>query len=99
MLLDVISALLGNSTLFVELYLSYPTDRLPSLMRPPTVASTPTTSTVYSTPFITAAHTLDAPTDLSGANDVAPPDTTFHDVSFFGSPHYEDPASGASFDW
>ena len=98
-LLDVISALLDNSTLFVEPYVSYPTDRLPSLMRPPTVASTPTTSPVYSTPFIAAAHTLDAPTDLSGANDVAPPDATFHDVSFFGSPHHEDPAPGACFDW
>ena len=68
-------------------------------MRPPTVASTPTTSTVYSTPFITAAHTLDAPTDLSSANDVTPPDATFHDLSFFGSLHHEDPAPGACFNW
>ena len=98
-LLDVISALLDNSTLFVEPYVSYPTDRLPSLTRPLLAAPTPTTSPVYSTPFIVAAHTLDTSTHLGGANDVAPPDTTFYNVSFFGSPHYEDLASGASFDW
>ena len=98
-LLDVISALLDNSTLFVEPYVSYPTDRLPSLTRPLLAAPTPTTRLIYSTPFIVAAHTLDPSTHLSGTNYVAPPDTTFHDVSFFGSPYHEDPAPGASFDW
>ena len=96
-LLDVISALLDNSTLFVEQYVSYPVDRLLSLTRPPSAAPTPTTRLVYSTPFIATAHTLDAPTYLGGADDVAAPDTKFHNVSF-SSPHHEDPDPGAGFD-
>ena len=98
-LLDVIGALLDSSTLFVEPYVSYPTDRLPLLTRPPIAAPIPTTRPVYSTPSIATAHTLDTSTHLGGADDVAPPDTTFHDVSLFGSPHHEDPDPGASFDW
>ena len=96
-LLEVIDALLDNSTLFVEQYVSYPADRLLSLTRPPSAAPTPTTRLVYSTPFIATAHTLDAPTYLGGANGVAAPDTKFHNVSF-SSPHHEDPDPGAGFD-
>ena len=63
-LLDVISASLDNSTLFVEPYVSYPTGGLPSLTRPPSAAPTSTTRLVYSTTFIATARTLDTSTHL-----------------------------------
>ena len=93
--MDVIGALLDNSTLFIEPSADYLTDRLPLLRRPLLITPTPTTCFVYSIAFTTDPrhlHTSD------GANDATFPDTTFHNTSFFGSPHCEDPASGASFD-
>ena len=52
---------------------------------------------VNSTAFVAAAHALDPSTRLGGTNDVASSDTTFHDISSFGSKRREDPAYGASF--
>lgn len=98
-LLDVISALLDNSTLFVEPYVSDSRIALPPLMRPLLAAPTPTPRLVHSAALIATAHTLDTSTYISGTNDVASPDTTFHHVSFFSSPHHEDLASCAGFDW
>ena len=98
-LLDVISALLDNSTLFVEPYVSHSRIVLHLLIHRLLVAPITTPSPVCSTTFLTAAHTLDTPTHLSSTNDVSPPDTTFHNLPFFSSPHHEDPASGAGFDW
>jgi len=98
-LLDVISALLDNSTLFVEPYVSYPRVVLPLLMSPRLAAPTATPSIVYSAALVATAHTLDASTHLSGTNNVAPLNATFHNVSFFGSSYHEDPASGASLNW
>jgi len=98
-LLDVISALLDNSTLFFEPYVSHLLADLPLLNVPHLVAPNATSSLVHSASFIVTSRTLYTSMHLSSTNNVAPPDTTFHNVSFLGSPHYEDPASGAGFDW
>ena len=97
-LLDVISALLDNSTLFVEPYVSCARIGLLSLICPLAAAPNASPSLIYSAAFIITAHSLDAFTYLSGSNNVAPPDTTFHDISFFGPSYHEDSASGISFD-
>ena len=81
-LLEVIDALLDNSTLFVEPYVSHLTDRFTL-----TNATTPSCTNcypqrVYSTAFIAAAaHTLDASMHLNDET-VLPPTTAFHDISF-----------------
>jgi len=73
-------------------------DSLPSLVHPPLTVPITTPSLVYSVPLIATNHTLDPPTLLDGTNDVAPPNTMFHDVSFFGSLRREDAASVTGFD-
>ena len=98
-LLDVISALLDNSTLFVEPYVRtmfcgfYQSWLMFFFSVTPDVAS----RLVHSVTFIFTAHTLDPSTHFSSTDNVTPLDTTFHNVSFFGSPYHEDFASGASF--
>ena len=99
-LLGVICALLDNSILLVESCVSYPVmDRLPLLTHPLLATPAPTTRLIYSTLFIVATRTLDAPTRLNGTTDAVPLDTTFHNTSFLGSPYGNDPAAGACFDW
>ena len=98
-LLDVISALLDNSTLFVEPYVSRPWIVLPSLTRPFLASPTTAPSLIHPPALVATANTLNPPTHLSRTNNVTPPNTAFHDVSFFGSPHYENPATGTGFDW
>ena len=99
-LLDVISALLDNSTLFVEPYVRRlfrafsESQRLTCLL---SVTPDAASRLVHSAAFVITAHTLDTPAHLSSANDVAPSDATFHNISFFGSPHHEDLTSGTSF--
>ena len=97
-LLDVISALLDNSTLFVEPYVSYPWMVLLLPTRPLPAAPTVAPSLIYSPALVATANTLDPPPHFGGTNDVAPPNTTFYDVSFFGSPHHENPTSCPSLD-
>ena len=79
--MEAIGALLDNSTLFVESYVSYPRIILPLLMQP-LLAAPPTPNIVYSVTFTaTVAHTLEASMHLSGET-VSHPTTTFHDISF-----------------
>ena len=100
-LLDVISALLDNSTLFVEPYVRIIFRALPKSWLTYLLSVTPDASSrlVHPTTFIITLHSLDPPTHLSSTNDVASPDTAFNNVSFFGSSHNEDLASGVSFHW
>lgn len=99
-LLDVISALLDNSTLFVEPYVRKIFRPFSEnwLTYPLSVTPDAAPCLIHSAALIITIHPLDPPTHLSSTNDVAPPDTTFHNVSFFGSPHHEDLTSGAGFD-
>jgi transcription initiation factor TFIID subunit 6 len=99
-LLDVISALLDNSTLFVEPYVKriFCPFSESWLMYFLSVTPDAASRLVHSAAFILTVDPLDPPTHLSSTIDVTPPDTTFHNVSFFGSSHHEDLASGASFD-
>jgi transcription initiation factor TFIID subunit 6 len=96
--LDVISALLDNSTLFVEPYVSSMWHRSDCLLiHLLSVTPNAASGLVYSAAFIVAAQPLDPPSHISSTNDVAPPDATFYNVPFFSSSHHEDLASGAGF--
>lgn len=97
-LLDVISALLDNSTLFVEPYVSFVRVGLPLLIRPVSATPNASPSLVHPPACIITAHTLDTSTYLGGTNNVAPPNTTFHNVSLFSPPYHENTASGTGFD-
>lgn len=97
-LLDVISALLDNSTLFVEPYVSCVWMVIPSLICSLSAAPNASPSFVYSVTFVITPNPLDAFTYLSGTNNVTPADTAFHNIPFPGPPHHEDLASGTSFD-
>ena len=97
-LLDVISALLDNSTLFVEPYVRFVRACLPSLTRYVPVTPNASPSLVHPPAFIITVHPLDTSAYLGGTDDVAPPNTTFHNVSFFGPPYHEDTTFGTGFD-
>ena len=98
-LLDVISALLDNSTLFVEPYVK----RIFSLFSGNwltyflAVAPDAAPRLVHSAAFVITDDALDPPTHLGSTVDVAPPDATFHDIPFFGSPYHENFTSSVSF--
>jgi len=88
-------ALLDNSILFAEPYVCRPWV-VPLLLTGPLLAApTVAPSFPYSTGSDATAHTLDPSTHFGGANNVAHPNTVFHDV-FPDRPHSEHPTSGKS---
>lgn len=98
-LLDVISALLDNTTLFVEPYvrIDYCFSGS-SLIYVLSVTPDATARLVHSAAFIIAVHPLDPSTHLSSTNHVPPPDPTFHNIPLLGSSHNENLTAGVGFD-
>ena len=94
-LLDVISAILDNNTLFVEPYVSFFT--IPTFLCSTTiiiqVASNITPHPLYPPEFISTSKSCNDTQNISSSNTLQAPHSTFNNVSFTFPTYNEDPSS------